>query len=255
MQYSKIAIIAAVATPFVAAQDLASLPACAQAAATSSLGSTGCALTDIKCICNASSYLSSLQQQISSACNAADQASALAFAQQICSSAGVNLNVPSAAVSSASSVVSSSAAAASSMMSSAAQDSTMMTTAVAPSSAAVVSAISDGQPQAPTSLIPVSQISDGQPQAPTETAVSQISDGQIQAPTATATAVSQISDGQPQVPTDAPVAPVANTTVAANVTTPTSATPSAFTGAASSFGVQWVAAGAVGAAAVFFAGL
>ena len=89
-------------------------------------------------------------------------------------------------------------------------------------------------------------------------AVSQISDGQPQAGSAKATstvsAVSQKTDGQPQAPTAAPV-PVANTTTASNVTAVTSAKPSTFTGAASNFGVQWIAAGAVGAAAVFFAGL
>lgn len=134
-----------------------------------------------------------------------------------------------------------------------------MTQTAAQSSAAVVSAISDGQPQAPTSAAVVSVISDGQPQAPQSAVpVSQIGDGQPQAgsakPTVTASAVSQITDGQPQAPTKAPV-PAANTTTANNVTAATSAKPSTFTGAANSFGVQWIAAGAVGAAAVFFAGL
>lgn len=92
------------------------------------------------------------------------------------------------------------------------------------SSAAVITQISDAQPQGPTSVstmmhtavsqihdgqvqvfystIPVvTQISDAQPQAPMTTPViSQISDAQPQAPKTTSV-ISQLSDAQPQAPT------------------------------------------------------
>ena len=173
----------------------------------------------------------------------------LAFAQSLCGSVGVTISPPAATAS----ATGGSASAPASSAAYPASASTMMTSMVAPSSAAVVSAISDGQPQAPTSVVAVSQISDGQPQGATATvvAVSQLTEGQPQAPTATVSAVSQLTEGQPQAPT---AAPVSNSTGSRNVTA-TSSPPPAFTGAASSFGVQWLAAAAVGAAGLFFAGL
>jgi len=191
----------------------------------------------------------------------------LAFAQSLCGSVGVTISPPAATAS----ATGGSASAPASSAAYPASASTMMTSMVAPSSAAVVSAISDGQPQAPTSVVAVSQISDGQPQGATATvvAVSQLTEGQPQAPTATVSAVSQLTEGQPQAPTatvsavsqltegqpQAPTAaPVSNSTGSRNVTA-TSSPPPAFTGAASSFGVQWLAAAAVGAAGLFFAGL
>lgn len=173
----------------------------------------------------------------------------LAFAQSVCGSVGVTISPPAATAS----ATGGSASAPASSAAYPASASTMMTSMVAPSSAAVVSAISDGQPQAPTSVVAVSQISDGQPQGATATvvAVSQLTEGQPQAPTATVSAVSQLTEGQPQAPT---AAPVSNSTGSRNVTATSSPLP-AFTGAASSFGVQWLAAAAVGAAGLFFAGL
>lgn len=118
---------------------------------------------------------------------------------------------------------------------------------------AVVSQISDGQPQAgtpaPSAPAVVSQISDGQPQAGTPLpsitqVVSQISDGQPQAGTpapSVPNVVTQISDGQPQ----APVATGNSTVIKPSATT--SSIPE-FTGAAASvtYGAGALAAGLVG---------
>lgn len=46
-----------------------------QSAALNSLASTGCQLTDVKCICNSAPYLSTLQGQVAQACSPADQGS------------------------------------------------------------------------------------------------------------------------------------------------------------------------------------
>jgi len=83
-----------------AAQDLSSLPSCAVTCAINAIGATGCATTDAKCICTATSFLSGVQTCISTACNATDQAATLAFAQQFCGSAGVTITLPTAAASS-----------------------------------------------------------------------------------------------------------------------------------------------------------
>jgi len=79
-----------------ASQDLSSLPTCAVSCAVNAIGSTGCAVTDALCICQATSFLSGVQTCISTACNATDQAATLQFALQFCSSAGVTITLPTA---------------------------------------------------------------------------------------------------------------------------------------------------------------
>jgi hypothetical protein len=76
----------------VASQDLSSLPSCAVSTsdhtcvrhaslhqiqvtcALNAIGATGCAATDAACVCSATTFLSSVQSCISTACNATDQA-------------------------------------------------------------------------------------------------------------------------------------------------------------------------------------
>ncbi|KAH6988397.1 hypothetical protein EDB80DRAFT_816625 [Ilyonectria destructans] len=88
--------IAALVSASVLAQDLTSLPACAQTCALGAISSTGCAVTDARCICKSTSFLSSVESCISTTCSASDQQATLTFAQQFCSSAGVTI-VPHAA--------------------------------------------------------------------------------------------------------------------------------------------------------------
>ena len=74
MQFKAVAFALA-ASSVALAQDLSGLPKCAQTPAISSIGSSGCQLTDIKCICSNQSFLSGLQSQVATACpNPADQA-------------------------------------------------------------------------------------------------------------------------------------------------------------------------------------
>jgi len=70
------------------------LPACAQTCLgsfTSGSSIGGCSSLDIKCICSAQSFLSDIACCLEGACSAADQASAIKYAQQICETAGVTV--------------------------------------------------------------------------------------------------------------------------------------------------------------------
>ncbi|MCJ1240767.1 hypothetical protein MMC14_008771 [Varicellaria rhodocarpa] len=95
-------ILTALIAPFTQAQSLSELPTCAEGPAVTAIGSTKCPLTDLKCICSNTAFLSSLQPVIQKDCSAADYAKALAFASQLCLSSGVTLSVPSAAAATAS---------------------------------------------------------------------------------------------------------------------------------------------------------
>ncbi|MCJ1292575.1 hypothetical protein MMC34_004126 [Xylographa carneopallida] len=167
MQYSKIAFLAALAAPLVAAQDLSGLPSCALTPAINSLSSTGCALTDVACICNDSSFLHSLQTTVEAVCDQADLAKALQFAKTLCLSAGVTLVIPTpsaqgpttaAAASTTPAPVTTSPVASTTLTTTVPVVSTV--TSAAPTSAITSSAT-------PTSVVIVSVISDGQPQVPT----------------------------------------------------------------------------------------
>ncbi|KAI1614145.1 hypothetical protein EDD36DRAFT_435297 [Exophiala viscosa] len=56
-----------------ASQDLSGLPSCAVNCAVGAIGTTGCALTDVHCICSATTFLSGVETCIQGACNATDQ--------------------------------------------------------------------------------------------------------------------------------------------------------------------------------------
>jgi len=167
MQYSKIAFLAALAAPLVAAQDLSGLPSCALTPAISALGSTGCALTDVACICKNTGFLTSLESTVEAACDAADLATALQFAKTLCLSAGVTLSIatPSAQApttaapaSTTSMMMTTTPVASTTMtttvpvvsMTTAMMSTSAMMTSATPSSVVIVSVISDGQPQVPT---------------------------------------------------------------------------------------------------------
>ncbi|MCJ1392700.1 hypothetical protein MMC18_005571 [Xylographa bjoerkii] len=166
MQYSKIALLAALAAPLVAAQDLSGLPSCALTPAISALGSTGCALTDVACICKNTGFLTSLETTVEAACDAADLATALQFAKTLCLSAGVTLSIatPSAQAPTTAAPASTTPVMTTTPMASTTMTTTMpmvsMTTAMMSTSAMMTSAT-------PSSVVIVSVISDGQPQVPT----------------------------------------------------------------------------------------
>ncbi|MCJ1451986.1 hypothetical protein MMC28_002326 [Mycoblastus sanguinarius] len=102
MKYLLLAGFAAFVAPLAGAQSLASLPKCAQSAASTGISSSGCELTDFTCICKASAFLQSLEGLIDSECDPADQQATLSFAQEVCNSAGVPLSLPSSGSSSSS---------------------------------------------------------------------------------------------------------------------------------------------------------
>ncbi|MCJ1224468.1 hypothetical protein MMC12_001113 [Toensbergia leucococca] len=77
------------------AQSISDVPACAETAALSSISSTGCQLTDFKCICTDQSFISSLLPVVQNSCSAADFQKTITFTQNLCSSVGITLNIAS----------------------------------------------------------------------------------------------------------------------------------------------------------------
>ncbi|KAI9769613.1 MAG: hypothetical protein M1839_003615 [Geoglossum umbratile] len=71
--------IAVLAGSGVMAQDLSALPTCAQSCAISGISSTGCGITDLKCICSAQAFLTSVGTCTTAACSAADLQSMFLF--------------------------------------------------------------------------------------------------------------------------------------------------------------------------------
>ena len=74
MHFKTVATIFALAGVALA-QDLAGVPKCAVTPALAAFGKTGCALTNIKCICQATSLVADLETAIAAVCSAADLAS------------------------------------------------------------------------------------------------------------------------------------------------------------------------------------
>lgn len=96
MKYISIVAITAVLAGLTSAQN--GLPTCAQSCVTrytsgSEIG--GCTNLDVACICSNSSFLSGIACCLADACEAADEATAVAYAQNLCRTAGVT-NLPSA---------------------------------------------------------------------------------------------------------------------------------------------------------------
>jgi cobalamin biosynthesis Mg chelatase CobN len=105
-----------------------------------------CGNLDIQCICSSASFLSSIACCLASACDAADQQAAVAYAKQICTTAGVT--VPNA-VSCASSSTTATATSAVSSASAPAGPSTG-TSVASSTSATEVSATSASTPASAT---------------------------------------------------------------------------------------------------------
>ncbi|KAI9741155.1 MAG: hypothetical protein M1834_002868 [Cirrosporium novae-zelandiae] len=93
MQFSKIAILAVLATPFAAALSLSSLPTCALKAALVSIDDTGCSLVDTECICESTTWMSSLVTSVKAACTTAELEETIEFAEAYCLTAGVTLDI------------------------------------------------------------------------------------------------------------------------------------------------------------------
>ncbi|OCT49115.1 hypothetical protein CLCR_05087 [Cladophialophora carrionii] len=66
---------------------LAGLPACAQDAANSALGSSGCAANDKDCICSSQPFIAAITTAVTQTCTAQDVQAALIFAQTYCGAA------------------------------------------------------------------------------------------------------------------------------------------------------------------------
>ncbi|KAL9612659.1 MAG: hypothetical protein Q9167_002741 [Letrouitia subvulpina] len=98
MLHFRIAVLGFI-LPLVRAQDsisLSSLPECARTAATAGLTKTSCSLTDVKCICSTTAFISSLATAVQNSCSSSEQKVTLTFAQTLCGSEGIQLNVPGA---------------------------------------------------------------------------------------------------------------------------------------------------------------
>jgi hypothetical protein len=88
------AILTAVAGAAIASAQLNQIPTCALSCAISSIGGSGCAQTDIACICSASSFLTGILSCIQGSCSPAEIQQTLAAAQVLCADAGVTITVP-----------------------------------------------------------------------------------------------------------------------------------------------------------------
>jgi len=102
-----IAVATTLAASLVSAQ-LSALPTCAVTCAITSLGSTGCAETDVACICKATAFITALTPCVQAACSAADLQKTIAAAEGLCAQAGVSLSLPPVAASSTAAPVSTS---------------------------------------------------------------------------------------------------------------------------------------------------
>ncbi|KIW10763.1 hypothetical protein PV08_10062 [Exophiala spinifera] len=76
------------------AQDITSLPVCAQSPILTAFSASGCGLTDIACVCNNTEFINGLVQLIPSVCTAAEVTATIDFAVSLCASYGVTLNLP-----------------------------------------------------------------------------------------------------------------------------------------------------------------
>lgn len=57
-----------------AAQDFSNVPKCAMAPALAAFGKTGCAITNIKCLCSSTSLVPALESAVAAACSASELA-------------------------------------------------------------------------------------------------------------------------------------------------------------------------------------
>ncbi|KAF8540036.1 hypothetical protein BDD12DRAFT_881149 [Trichophaea hybrida] len=93
MKYS-FAILAIVGVAVAQIQGLDQFPPCGLTCLTSSMSGSSCAVTDFKCTCSDQAFISKASQCIKSSCQPDDQKKALAAAQTLCASQGVDINPP-----------------------------------------------------------------------------------------------------------------------------------------------------------------
>jgi len=89
-----VSALAVLAGTGVMAQDLTQLPACAQTCAFGGISSSGCPITDLKCICSASAFLQAMGDCTAKACTPAEIEKTLTFATALCATVGVTLPIP-----------------------------------------------------------------------------------------------------------------------------------------------------------------
>ncbi|PQE10110.1 CFEM domain-containing protein [Rutstroemia sp. NJR-2017a BVV2] len=141
MKSTFILAVTAALAGLTSAQD--GLPSCAKTCTTkftSPSGGTigGCKSLDIPCICSSPTFLSDIACCLTDQCNAADQATAVLFAQNICKASGVT-NLPSAVTCASSAAPTSSSTAASDSSAAATGATTTATTASGSSSSPTAS--------------------------------------------------------------------------------------------------------------------
>ncbi|CRG87961.1 hypothetical protein PISL3812_04983 [Talaromyces islandicus] len=95
MKFTAVAFAIAAFTASAASQSLSGLPSCAISCATNSIPSD-CGI-DVKCICNAQSFITGVSCCVAKSCNAEDQETTIKYADKICAGAGVT-NLPTSAV-------------------------------------------------------------------------------------------------------------------------------------------------------------
>ena len=164
MQFKTIIALALAAVA--SAQDLSKLPPCAAGPALSSIGSSGCAATNAKCICENKAFIASLQPAIAKSCtDPADLQKAIQFAVDFCKAAGVDLQIPGTGAPSSSAPApapaSSSAAPSSAAQTSAAATSGYAAPSTSASAAPSSSAASNATSAVPTSAQPSQSIVPG----------------------------------------------------------------------------------------------
>ncbi|QVM07719.1 hypothetical protein D8B26_002410 [Coccidioides posadasii str. Silveira] len=85
------------------AQDITSMPQCAQSPVLEAISSSKCGLTDVKCICTDKDFVSGLLEKIPKVCSPEDFAAATKVAVQLCNAYGASLSLPASPTTSASS--------------------------------------------------------------------------------------------------------------------------------------------------------
>jgi len=94
MKVSTILVAIGALAVSVVTQNLNAFPTCSQTCLLTGIQSTSCSLTDFKCACESSAFISSSTSCIKSSCDTADQAQASNAAVALCSSEGVSVSIP-----------------------------------------------------------------------------------------------------------------------------------------------------------------
>ncbi|KAK9316150.1 hypothetical protein V1522DRAFT_379399 [Lipomyces starkeyi] len=74
-------------------------PSCASSCITGSMSSSDCQSVNIECLCTSQSYIDAVTSCVQSTCASSDFDAALAYAQSLCSGAGVTLSIDTATLS------------------------------------------------------------------------------------------------------------------------------------------------------------